>query len=172
MDKSVTVLNIDNCIIIKGGRSSTSMSPTRDNSRENELKMDLHGYTDPVPTTASREIEKDEGFEEKAVHGQPKPEYEMAVASKPPAIEATSSGMDICKFNIGGDSKRPKYATVRSFQGKVYDDIREFYGSGGLFFPTKKGITLPASSFKSLLTVTKKINAGIYRGEQLVKKRQ
>ena len=149
------------------------MSPTRDNAGENALTMDLQPYSEPGPTTASCEIDRHDGVSEKTEQGHAKADYGMSEASTgKPRNASTSDGVDICTVNIGGDNKRPKYATVRSFQGKIYVDIREFYGSGGLYFPTKKGITLSASNFKSLLMVTKKINAGIYRGQQRMKKPQ
>nr|XP_054755293.1 activated RNA polymerase II transcriptional coactivator p15-like [Lytechinus pictus] len=142
---------------------------TSENDCGNDLNMDLFSYSEPVKDTTLFETDKGsdavvlEKTEEKLTSG----DNATGKLGEPKNMDGTN----ICKFNIG-DDKKSKYVTVRHFQGKVYVDIREFYGSDGLHFPTKKGITLTVNNFKSLLSVTKKVNAGIYQAHQRNKKRQ
>lgn len=50
-----------------------------------------------------------------------------------------------------------KRASVRSFGGKTFVDIREFYLKDGKWSPGKKGITLQLAQFRKLLEVADEI---------------
>ncbi|MCO5575469.1 hypothetical protein L7F22_029270 [Adiantum nelumboides] len=55
-----------------------------------------------------------------------------------------SEGIVVCE--LSGNRK----VTVRSFKGKVYIDIREFYTKDGKDLPGKKGISLPLEQWEVL----------------------
>ncbi|XP_041471755.1 putative RNA polymerase II transcriptional coactivator [Lytechinus variegatus] len=75
------------------------------------------------------------------------------------------NGTHIAKYPISGKDGRAKYVTVRNFRGQVYVDIRDFYESGGEYFPSKKGITLTAREFKAIMMISKNITRAIYSGQ-------
>lgn len=65
----------------------------------------------------------------------------------------------------GGDQvfelSNNRRVTVRSFRGKTYVDIREFYEKDGDWGPTKKGISLSPEQWKTLLENVDGINEAI-----------
>uniref|UniRef100_A0A1B6KUG9 Transcriptional coactivator p15 (PC4) C-terminal domain-containing protein n=1 Tax=Graphocephala atropunctata TaxID=36148 RepID=A0A1B6KUG9_9HEMI len=54
---------------------------------------------------------------------------------------------DIESFHIEG----MKYLKVRTFKGKVFIDIREYYEANGDLKPGKKGISLTAPQWKKVV---------------------
>ena len=75
------------------------------------------------------------------------------------------AAIHIAKFPISVKDGRAKYVTVRNFRGQVYVDIRDYYESGGQYFPSKKGITLAAREFKAVMSLSKNITRAIYSGK-------
>lgn len=68
-----------------------------------------------------------------------------------PGASAASTTNDAGEKYWELDSK--KRASVRSFNGKTFVDIREFYLKDGQWLPGKKGITLQLAQFRKLLEV-------------------
>nr|NP_001299062.1 RNA polymerase II transcriptional coactivator [Papilio xuthus]BAM18689.1 single stranded-binding protein c31A [Papilio xuthus] len=54
-----------------------------------------------------------------------------------------------------------KLVKVRTFKGKVYVDVREFYEKNGDLLPGKKGISLTPEQWRKLLSLGNEINETI-----------
>lgn len=52
-----------------------------------------------------------------------------------------------------------KLVKVRSFKGKVYIDIREFYEKNGALLPGKKGVSLTPELWRKLLSLSDEITS-------------
>eukprot|EP01039_Chlorochromonas_danica_P010036 gene10036-11103_t len=78
---------------------------------------------------------------------------------KPAAKKAKGSGGGEAVFELGGKRK----ASVSTFKGKVYINIREFYEDKltGEEKPGSKGIALTIEQWKVLLSQAEEINAAV-----------
>ncbi|KAH7888737.1 transcriptional Coactivator p15-domain-containing protein [Phlebopus sp. FC_14] len=85
-----------------------------------------------------------------------KPKYDVSSSSK----KASSSGNDKEELDVqvfmNAEGERyvdlgiQKRATVRSFKGKIFVDIREYFGPDGDEKPGKKGISLNPEQWEAL----------------------
>lgn len=56
-----------------------------------------------------------------------------------------------------------KMVKVRTFKGKTYIDIREYYDKDGEMLPTKKGISLTPELYHKLKTLSEEITEELNR---------
>lgn len=84
-----------------------------------------------------------------------------AKKSKPePAAKSGASGKDKDKDPEWSLDKN-RVVKVRSFKGKAYIDIREYYLKDGEMLPGKKGISLSPVQWKKLLENVDEINKAV-----------
>ncbi|XP_047000366.1 RNA polymerase II transcriptional coactivator [Schistocerca americana] len=57
--------------------------------------------------------------------------------------------------------EKKRFVTVREFRGQVYVDIREYYENDGELKPGKKGISLTASAWRKLLSLSDDIDEAL-----------
>ncbi|XP_046404108.1 activated RNA polymerase II transcriptional coactivator p15 [Ischnura elegans] len=88
---------------------------------------------------------------------------DSSVEEKPaPSKKAKTSNLE--KDENGDYSwhlEKMKYAKVRTFQGKVYVDIREYYQSDGKMKPGKKGISLSVDQWRRIKELMPEIDEAI-----------
>lgn len=72
------------------------------------------------------------------------------------------------KTSTRTDDKEPtwvlqknKLVKVRTFKGKVYVDIREFYEKNGELLPGKKGVSLTPELWRKLISLSDEINEAL-----------
>jgi len=102
-----------------------------DNEEEEEKKIKKPKDSD----SSSEEVKKKKSGKEKKLNPEPKS-----------STTTTTSSKDSGPWDLGGKKK----ASISSFKGKVYVDIREFYLSGATELPGKKGISLTPEQFDKL----------------------
>ncbi|KAK7472587.1 hypothetical protein VKT23_000700 [Stygiomarasmius scandens] len=118
------------------------------------------GASKKIPKTAKKpKYESEE--EEAEISAASSSEAEQPVskskgkekANKSGASSSKNDGVKVLKTPEGDkyiDLGKKKRATVRSFKGKVFLDIREFYGNDGDEKPGKKGISLSSEQWQTL----------------------
>jgi hypothetical protein len=57
--------------------------------------------------------------------------------------------------------EKTRFVTVRTFKGKTYIDIREFYDAGGELKPGKKGISLNPTQWEKLKSLIPEVDEAV-----------
>ncbi|KAJ3775035.1 transcriptional Coactivator p15-domain-containing protein [Lentinula raphanica] len=122
---------------------SSSEAPVAPRSSKSKLERGIKKPKIAMNYNSESEQEDEEQEEQPKKKGKSKPV--SSSSSKTPSVQKNSEGD---KFISLGKNRR---ATVRSFKGSTFVDIREFYGdSEESMKPGKKGITLTPDQWEVL----------------------
>ncbi|KAI6222311.1 PC4 domain-containing protein [Aphelenchoides fujianensis] len=118
----------------------------RNKNRANQSEIPEENRDPEMSDSESNEaaVEEPKASKRSAEKAKATPAKKAKSSKAGPSTEKNAEGEEM--FDLGGK----KYVNVRSFKGKTYVDIREYYEKDGKLLPGKKGVALNPEQYEAL----------------------